>query len=249
MWLNLDLWKREQCPSRASPRRDGAHLERNPDLHLQTNFGWNRQRRNFFLDWRKKDLFFRFLILQEENYSGKRATSVCEREWERECVCVYVQMWVRERERKRASRKVILNLCATHSDFLNVISSYFSGWHRPPPPLPASYQAVLLFGVRKKTAEIFVLGRNVDCFFPSITIGLDWRQLVEKQFPEILLHRCCWIRYRGSAWDNPDMIMLSSSRVTDLFPSTIRPPLISSEIWIYASSSQEFTSGLLVKQH
>ena len=42
-----------------------------------------------------------------------------------------------------------------------------------PPPLPASYQGALLFGVRKKTAEIFVLGRNVDCFFPSITIGLD----------------------------------------------------------------------------
>ena len=183
MWLNLDLWKREQCPSRASPRR--LHLKRNPDLHLQTNFGWNRQRRNFFLDWRKKDLFFRFLILQEENYSGKRATSVCVREWERECVCVYVQMWVRERERKRASRKVILNLCATHSDFLNVISSYFSGWHRPPPPLPTKLR---FCSVSEKNAEIFVLGRNVDCFFPSITIGLDRRQFVEKRNPEIFPH-------------------------------------------------------------
>ena len=134
MWLNLDLWKREQC---RLERVQGGSIWREILICIFKRTSAEIAKEGIFLDWRKKDLFFRFLILQEENYSGKRATSVCEREWERECVCVYVQMWVRERERKRASRKVILNLCATHSDFLNVISSYFSGWHRPPRfPLP-----------------------------------------------------------------------------------------------------------------
>ena len=118
-------------PSRASPRR--LHLKRNPDLHLQTNFGWNRQRRNFSRLKKKRPFLSFSYSPRRELFRKKSNECVWERVRERVCVRVCANVSERERERKRASRKVILNLCATHSDFLNVISSYFSGWHRPPP--------------------------------------------------------------------------------------------------------------------